>query len=290
MAQLASPTGQRPSRPAHPAPTPLSTPPPLPPVPTDTLPPRNIPPLPRLDRDREEETADAAARIARRRLALAGLPPPPPHRSASPVAGRLRPPPRAPLPSPLQPLVSATPISLSDPAPESSSTGLARPHAPAAPPDPCPVAFPAAWCPRPPRRAPRPLLRLAKPSMFLLRCPVPVGFARARHHCASSSATGAPQVLLHVTASTLERLRLRGLAKYHDDRVPLLPLRVSRTSTSSTPHRNAEFLAVTPNIYGNLCDYERERLPSTLSYSDSSSTSTKTNWCHYFHYRRPITV
>ena len=102
----------------------------------------------------------------------------------------------------------------------------------------------------------------------------------------SSSATGAPQVLLHATASTLECLLLRGLAKYHDDRVPLLPLRVSRTSTSSTPHRNAEFLAVTPNIYGNLCDYERERLPSTPSYSDSSSTSPKTNMCHYFHYRR----
>ena len=29
------------------------------------------------------------------------------------------------------------------------------------------------------------------------------------------------------------------------------------------------------NIYGNSCNYERERLPSTSSYSDSSSSSSK---------------
>ena len=61
-----------------------------------------------------------------------------------------------------------------------------------------------------------------------------------------------------------------------------------RPSTCTpTPHRNTEFLAETPNIYGTLCDYGCERPPSNPSYSDSSSPSTKMLY-DYFRGRRPV--
>ncbi|XP_073355451.1 uncharacterized protein [Aegilops tauschii subsp. strangulata] len=239
-----------------------------------------------------EAAASTSSRDAAPSLPRAGLP--------ASGNGR-RPAPKLLRPAPLPPRHSSEPREFVPAAPSS----LHRPPRPAPPLPPCRCAcLLSSLLPSVPRhhassRHCRGLLHRQIPA------PAALCFASPNRRCSSSGAlsplvllehaTTAPQVLLHerlkfcyrsTTASTLERLRLRGLAKYHDDRVPLLPLRVSRTSTSSTLHRNAEFLAVTPNIYGNLCDYECERLPSTLSYSDPSSTSPKTNVCHYFHYRR----